>query len=593
MSRGIYKPYDLVPDWLVESPITFDDLRHTSPPATLFRVSLPPSPVLERRASQVRRDSVASTDSDALSLGPQDEKPLTVDIEIDAVSELDLDAEDAEEIRVQAVEIVQRLEEVQEEQDQDADGEQERAARRKDKQRRTRELELDLDTRSFLEYGDDDDDEGDADLSASDEATLSEQQGIDPSPIDPFFKPKFASLAISPARTPTPTSSPASTPQPHSASPVHSRASSFDCTSPWFMHFPAAALAALDDQLLQTPIDAFADLCYAQSVVELADAAVEVGVVAATGAYSWRRFSRLRPMTPFSEEDGSHSGMNTSVYQNPPQEPQERLRPQAPGSRQPLAALLHLSMPDSEIVRLAAVAARAAEDLEAEVQADADDAPEDDRDSISSFSSSDSEGLVSPEQPPRRPSWSRAARGGDVRVYSPPLAEPHHLRHWARGSDGSIQFRSHAAMPAHFSHTPSHKPKSQSLPFHPAQRAPLPGSLAHQESLSRLRSPSPVRTNSPEERRTPTGSPIPFVRPATAVTQAQLAMLFGSGSGTRTGESVHFFPTAPPPTNGSKPKRAGTLRISTNTGSRQEGSPTAVASAGAWISRAFSRREHR
>ena len=67
------------------------------------------------------------------------------------------------------------------------------------------------------------------------------------------------------------------------------------------MHVSAGALAALDDQLLQAPVDAFADLCYARAVQ--LPCSSESGPSAAVEAvpYSWRRFSRLRPLSPFSD----------------------------------------------------------------------------------------------------------------------------------------------------------------------------------------------------------------------------------------------------------------------------------------------------
>ena len=159
-----------------------------------------------------------------------------------------------------------------------------------------------------------------------DEATLNEQgpgpdvlvvEEEDPSPIDPFFKPKSQphSLTASPQPLPSPPLSSEQeqarelerAPSADSSQYVHSRGSSFDCTSPWFMHVSAGALAALDDQLLQSPVDAFADLCYARAVQLPADAAPV--------PYSWRRFSRLRPLSPFSdihEADEADEGESSS-----------------------------------------------------------------------------------------------------------------------------------------------------------------------------------------------------------------------------------------------------------------------------------------
>ena len=346
MSCGIYKPYGLTPEWLTESPITFDDLRCTSPPATLFRVSLPPSPVAERKSH--RRDSVASdgsSDSDIVSICSQELKHLG--ITVDPPEEADVHAE---EVCVTA-ERHSGLGQVW-------DGEREQ------------------DSHSFLVYDDDD---------KHDDAIPDENENEDdPSPIDPFFLQPLTTASSSPARTPTPTQIPPTKPP----SPTHSRASSFDYASPWFMHFSADALAALDDQLLQTPLDAFADMCYAQAV-DAADA---------PGGYSWRRFSR-RPLTPSSELGGSEP----SVYQL-----QER--------------------ENSKVVL----------EVEAEAEAEASE----------SESDADSDQLASPEQPPAQPPGWRSG----VQVYSPTPADARlhassYLRHLAQGSDGSIQFRPHVSLP--------------------------------------------------------------------------------------------------------------------------------------------------
>ena len=214
------------------------------------------------------------------------------------------------------------------------------------------------DGRSFL--WDDERAESDSD---SDESTLNEHAELDPSPIDPFF--------VQPKSTP---------------SPAPTSASSFDCTSPWFMHFDAAALAALDNQLLQSPFDAFSDLCYAQAV-EMEDAGASTSAI--PGSYTWRRFSRLRPLSPFSEEDE--------------EEPRSELNMDADA------------------------------DAEADADADVEDAE--------SESDTDSEQLASPEQPATHQSW-----GVRPRVYSPTPASHHphwhrHARHFQQDSDGSITFR--------------------------------------------------------------------------------------------------------------------------------------------------------
>ncbi|TBU22320.1 hypothetical protein BD311DRAFT_782386 [Dichomitus squalens] len=285
------KPVELAPEWLTESPITFDDLRCTSYPATLWRVSVsvPPSPATTRKS--YRRESVASSSLSSAS-----------------------DLHDAAVVQV------------------------EKRKRASALARRSAWISkhaapvpgpdaphtgVGAETSSFLFYDDEDAEDVLDGLQVGrwkqhnndDDATLNEpepepaprpEEEDDPSPIDPFFK------AMSP--TPTPAISPAPSPvplppcNPHensespapSSSYAHSRGSSFDWTSPWFMHVSAHALAALDDQLLQSPTDAFADMCYASAVALPNPTDPQHG---ASGAYSWRRFSRLRPLSPGSFSD--------------------------------------------------------------------------------------------------------------------------------------------------------------------------------------------------------------------------------------------------------------------------------------------------
>ncbi|TFK86680.1 hypothetical protein K466DRAFT_600123 [Polyporus arcularius HHB13444] len=231
MSKGSFRPVELVPDWLVDSPITFDDLKCTSAPSTIFRMSLASHPGKRGRR---RRSSIISMSS---SESEEEEDAMSILSKPPQLPEIGVLVEDAP--------VAEQQPRHPQEQEQD-------------------------DGRSFLW----DNDAADSD-SDSDDSTLHEHDEFDPSPIDPFFA------------QPKPSPSPA---------PTH--ASSFDGTSPWFMHFDVAALSALDNQLLQSPFDAFSDLCYAQAV-ELEDASVG----AIPGSYTWRRFSRLRPLSPFSEED--------------------------------------------------------------------------------------------------------------------------------------------------------------------------------------------------------------------------------------------------------------------------------------------------
>lgn len=215
----------------MDSPITFDDLKCTSAPSTIFRMSLASHPGKRGRR---RRSSIISMSS---SESEEEEDAMSILSKPPQLPEIGVLVEDAP--------VAEQRPRHPQEQEQD-------------------------DGRSFLW----DNDAADSD-SDSDDSTLHEHDEFDPSPIDPFFA------------QPKPSPSPA---------PTH--ASSFDGTSPWFMHFDVAALSALDNQLLQSPFDAFSDLCYAQAV-ELEDASVG----AIPGSYTWRRFSRLRPLSPFSEED--------------------------------------------------------------------------------------------------------------------------------------------------------------------------------------------------------------------------------------------------------------------------------------------------
>ncbi|RPD57393.1 hypothetical protein L227DRAFT_230124 [Lentinus tigrinus ALCF2SS1-6] len=323
MSKGSFRPMELVPDWLVESPITFDDLKCTSPPSTIFRMSLPPSPVDRRKH---RRSSIISTSS---SESEDEEDAISIQSKPPQLPDVTLLVED--------VRIEEQVPPQEPEQAQD-------------------------DGRSFL--WDDDGSDSDSD-SDGDESTLNEREEVDPSPIDPFFAQPKASVS------PTPT-----------------HASSFDCTSPWFMHFDAAALAALDNQLLQSPFDAFSDLCYAQAV-EMEDAGASSSAI--PGSYTWRRFSRLRPLSPFSEEDE--------------EEPQSELN----------------------------------------MDADVEDAE--------SESDTDSEQLASPEQPVAHQSWGVRPRVYSPTPASYHPHWHRHARHFQQDSDGSIHFRpqERRALRAHLS----------------------------------------------------------------------------------------------------------------------------------------------
>lgn len=80
----------------------------------------------------------------------------------------------------------------------------------------------------------------------------------------------------------------------------HSKATTVrpvDMRTPWFMQVDPACLSALDNQLLQSPLDSFADLCYAQAVHAADMPAAETQAGPRYG-YSWRRLSRLLSACP-------------------------------------------------------------------------------------------------------------------------------------------------------------------------------------------------------------------------------------------------------------------------------------------------------
>ncbi|OSC98424.1 hypothetical protein PYCCODRAFT_1461347, partial [Trametes coccinea BRFM310] len=139
--------------------------------------------------------------------------------------------------------------------------------------------DVESDTSSFLCYGEDSDDDTD---------TVEEPQRTEPAS---FIPP--ASESSSRSATP-------------SVAPAHSRAPSaefagpaptcFDTRPPWFMQIDPGCLAALDDQLLQYPFDAFADLCYSRAV--RSNDASSARATPVPGGYSWRRLSRLLSACP-------------------------------------------------------------------------------------------------------------------------------------------------------------------------------------------------------------------------------------------------------------------------------------------------------
>ncbi|KAI0657732.1 hypothetical protein C8Q70DRAFT_261221 [Cubamyces menziesii] len=136
----------------------------------------------------------------------------------------------------------------------------------------------------------DDDDDSDTIEEPSPEPSRSAAHPSKPSP-ESTTQPTPAPTAAHPSHTRTPS---AQSPNPTTAPPAP-----YDTRAPWYLHFDPACLSALDDQLLQSPLDAFADLCYAHAVQSRSAAASpEARAAAVLGGYSWRRLSRLLSACP-------------------------------------------------------------------------------------------------------------------------------------------------------------------------------------------------------------------------------------------------------------------------------------------------------
>ncbi|KAL1945314.1 hypothetical protein VTO73DRAFT_2165 [Trametes versicolor] len=116
---------------------------------------------------------------------------------------------------------------------------------------------------------------------------------------DTIEEPEATPVAQNPEPSPQPQALP---------TPAHSRAPSteslgkrkdraIDFRLPWFMQVDPVCLATLDDQLLQSPMDAFADLCYAQAV-RASDIPTGEEQTGHSYGYSWRRLSRLLSACP-------------------------------------------------------------------------------------------------------------------------------------------------------------------------------------------------------------------------------------------------------------------------------------------------------
>ncbi|KAI0629719.1 hypothetical protein C8Q77DRAFT_304726 [Trametes polyzona] len=217
MPRAFHlQPLESTPEWLMESPITADDFRCTTPASTIFRMSF------GARSHLHHRESVVMSESES-----------------------------------------------EHEEDEDADNQ--------------------SDASTFL-WDDDSDTEEDAETIA------------EPEPLSaPKPKPDTDAERTTPPVVPLP---PSHTRAPSAESSAPSTSSKprrkVNMHLPWFMQVDPACLAALDDQLLQSPLDAFADLCYAQAVSGSAGASsgAHTQSQAQRYGYSWRRLSRLLSACP-------------------------------------------------------------------------------------------------------------------------------------------------------------------------------------------------------------------------------------------------------------------------------------------------------
>ncbi|KAI9061438.1 hypothetical protein FKP32DRAFT_1678168 [Trametes sanguinea] len=172
------------------------------------------------------------------------------------------------------------------------------------------------DTSSFLCYGEDSDDD-DTDTVEDTQPTAAP---LPASSIPPASEPSSRSA------TPPVASSHSRTPSAESAGPAPTR---FDTRSPWFMQIDPGCLAALDDQLLQYPFDAFADLCYSRAVRSNDSSSARATPV--PGGYSWRRLSRLLSACPdlsnaaldFAADTGSATAPTATTAHGEPADARE------------------------------------------------------------------------------------------------------------------------------------------------------------------------------------------------------------------------------------------------------------------------------
>ncbi|KAI0359198.1 hypothetical protein OH77DRAFT_1434507 [Trametes cingulata] len=460
--RLALQPLELVPEWLTESPLSPDDFRCTTPASTIFRMSFgcASSPVRQRAASESRHTEEREDGEESiLSMSDSDEE--------------DEDSDDDE--------------------SEWGEGDEERS--------------------SFLwdGKGEDEDEE------ESDTETIADP-APSPAPLPSASAPSPSPIAT-PSPTPTHTRTPSSTSNPSTPSaqsststqstPSHSTPAptptpAFDTRTPWYLQYDPACLPALDDQLLQAPLDAFADLCYAHAVrapspalcpsrshshshshshsrsgCDSAEEKDKEGEVRREGygyGYSWRRLSRLLSACP----ELSHGAAAELAF---------------PSSSSSLSTSDSLADPVLPRAQRVCEPRRSCDPNHGEEESDTDS---------------------SEEQPasPEAQAEDDGAGAGRARV-------------WLPGADSE---RAGAESP----YRPYISPTSP-FPTSPLAEKPLPAL-----PLS-FAPPSPLSPLSPLS---PTTRPPPLYTAPPAVSQAQLAFLFASsGSAARPGESVHFFPS--------------------------------------------------
>ncbi|KAH9888413.1 hypothetical protein C8Q73DRAFT_794177 [Cubamyces lactineus] len=385
---------------------------------------------------------------------------------------------------------------------------------------------------SFLWDSEESDDDSDTIEEPSPSPEPSRPAAVPPKPSpEPNPLPTHAPPSATPSHSRTPSTNSPDSPDslgPTSAPPAH-----YDTRSPWYLHFDLGCLAALDDQLLQSPLDAFADLCYAHAVQSRA-ASPSARATAVPGGYSWRRLSRLLSACPDLGRAGLDFASGASAC--------------ADGDTAPAAMVTGLGTATGTVPR------RAAEYKGGRF-----------RESESESDDSDSEGLASPEQTAPVPGWACGVyQPGVERQQAESPYRPYYRflldlnlnlnQNLVRPVTVTVILRAHASPVLY--HLPGPESNIANAPFFPL--LPDRHTQASQTLISKPLPALPSRTScSPSPPLLPaiplspslsppppprlTCSPPPLYMPPPAVSQAQLALLF-TNAPPRPGESVHFFP---------------------------------------------------